>query len=127
MSATWLGEWPDRKWQVWDYSVSHAQLVLRGVPDTDPGGPCVDLLFKPTRRLATSTMSWSGLRLALRRVTPEGDGVFFIVSARPDGPHHGHGVVRAGSLHLRGGLRYFEDPLATDSHASWQRLWGGSA
>lgn len=122
MSAHWLGYWPDHNWQVWDYSVSHSQLHVRGVPRDDPGGSCLELLFKPVHRLATSTMSWTGLRLGLRRVTDEGSGVFFMVSTDPAGSHTGHGVIRSGSLHFAdAGLRYFDDVLDRDLH--WQTLW----
>jgi hypothetical protein len=126
MSASWLGEWPDHTWQVWDYTVSHAQLHLRGVPDDDTGGPCIELLFQPVYRLATSTMSWSGLRLGLRRVTPEGQGVFFLVSTDSFGRHTGHGVIRAGSASVASAdLRYSESAL--DSDVKWEALWSGAA
>jgi hypothetical protein len=122
---TWLGEWPDHDWQVWDYSVGHAQLHVRGIPSDDPGGRCIELLFKPVRRLATSTMSWSGLKLGLRRITKNGDGVFFLVSSRTSGRHHGHGVIRAGSLHLaEGGLTYSDS--AIDASLPWRTLWSST-
>lgn len=126
MTPTWLGEWPEYDWQVWDYTVSHAQLHLRGIPQEDPGGECLELLFKPVHRLATSTMSWSGLRVALRRVTPEGAGVFFLVSIRPTGRHQGHGVVRAGSLHLAGAGLSCPDSVI-DRDIDWQTLWSSAA
>lgn len=91
----------------------------------DPGGPCVELLFKPVRRLASSTMSWSGLHLGLRRVTPEGDGVFFLVSARSAGPHHGHAVIRAGSVSVADGQLTYAEP-AIDTALPWRNLWGTS-
>ena len=121
----WLGEWENHDWQVWQYTVGHAQLHLRGMPADDPGGECIELLFKPVRRLATSTMSWSGLRIALRRVTAEGDGVFFLASTRSDGRHSGHGVVRAGSLSLaEAGLKYFDSAIGPDVPSlRWRPLW----
>ncbi|UFN43302.1 hypothetical protein [Nocardioides okcheonensis] len=125
MTASWLGEWPDHNWQAWDYTVSHAQLHLRGVPHDDASGPCIELLFKPVYRLATSTMSWSGLRLGLRRVTPEGQGVFFLVSTDSFGRHSGHGVIRAGSAHAaKAGLRYSESVF--DRDVEWQTLWSSA-
>jgi len=101
-------------------------MHLRGTPVDDPGGQCIELLFKPVYRLATSTMSWSGLRLALRRITSEGEGVFFLVSTKPMGRHTGHGVVRAGSLHVAtAGLRYPESVL--DRDLDWRTLWSRQA
>ena len=126
VGATWLGEWPEHNWQVWNYTVSHSQLHVRGIPESDPGGPCIELLFKPVYRLATSTMSWSGLRLGLRRVTSEGEGVFFLASTNPFGRHRGHGVVRASSLHVAtAGLRYRDSVL--DRELIWRTLWSREA
>lgn len=119
----WFGEWREHDWEVWEYSVSHAQLHVRGIPSDDPGGPCVELLFKSVHRLATSTMSWSGLAVGLRRTTEAGHGVFVLTSLRT-GPHTGHGVVRAGSLHhLEGAFRYPESVTRSDSHTGWHTLW----
>jgi hypothetical protein len=124
MTSTWLCDWPDHDWQIWDYSVSHRQLHLRGIPMEDPSGECVELLFKPVHRLATSTMSWSCLRLALRRISSEGVGVFFLVSTRPGGRHVGHRVVRAGSLHqAAAGLHYWDSVLDHEPPLEWRTLW----
>jgi hypothetical protein len=91
----------------------------------DPGGACIELLFKPVHRLATSTMSWSGLRVGLRRVTPDGVGVFVLVSTDVGGRHTGHGVVRAGSLHRAdAGLTYSDSLLDREPPVgTWQTLW----
>lgn len=125
VEVRWLGEWPDHDWQVWQYSVGHAQLHVRGIPTGDPGGECIELLFKPVYRLATSTMSWSGLTVALRRVTPEGAGVFFLRSTRMQGRHTGFGVIRSGSLHIaNAGLRYSHSVIDYDSlELPWTTLW----
>lgn len=57
---------------------------------------------------------------------PEGAGVFFLVSIRPTGRHQGHGVVRAGSLHLAGaGLSYPDSVI--DRDIDWQTLWSAAA
>jgi hypothetical protein len=109
-------------WQVWQYEVGHSQLHLRGIPSREPGGPCIELLFKPVLRLATSTMSWSGLRVGLRRVTPEGNGVFFLVGTRTGERHTSHAVIRAGSLSVAdGGLTYLD--RAIDAALPWRALW----
>ncbi len=125
-SMLWLGSWPDHDWQVWEYGVGHRQLHLRGIPVGDPGGPCVELLFKNVNRLATSTMIWSGLRIGLRRVTVGGAGVFFLVSNRSDGRHHGHGVVQAGALAVtEAGLDYGAPVLQSTEPLRWTSLWRG--
>lgn len=118
-----LGEWPEHDWQVWEYSVSHAQLHVRGIPSADPGGPCVDLLFKSVARMATSTVSWFGLRVGLRRTTEAGHGVFVLISMRSS-PHAGHAVVRAGSLHqVDGAFRYPDSAIRSEPQGGWRALW----
>ena len=105
-------------------SDTHRQLHLRGSPVDDPGGPCVELLFKPVGRLATSTMSWSGLQVSLRRVTDQGTGVFFLVSTDKAGRHRGHSVVRAGSLAVAdAGLDYTEPVITATQPLAWKTLW----
>jgi hypothetical protein len=69
-------------------------------------------------------MSWSGLRVALRRVIRDGPGVFFVVSANPRGRHQGHAVVRAGSLHIAGGgPSYSDSVIDEETHLPWRTLW----
>jgi hypothetical protein len=104
-----------RRFQVWEWSVSHSALLLRSNPQ--PGHPGrVEVLFKPAYAVCLSS-SFDGLEIRagmsqesaaalVRRPLEAGEHLFEILTAGPSG------WVVAGAVHGReDDLEYFSPSM----------------